>query len=96
MFISCIGIFNIVDLWKYKYIMENLLLTMSVVLISFLFLMIGIAFYQISKIEKVYRIRRKWLYSDDSRYYKYSCDEMINANSSNLFGLKYPNEKDFK
>ena len=76
--------------------MENLLLTMSVVLISFLFLMILRAFYQISKIEKVRRIRRKWIYSNDSRYDKYSYDEMLEANSSNLFGLKYPNEKDFK
>ena len=76
--------------------MENLLLTMSVVLISFLFLMILRAFYQISKIEKARRIRRKWIYSNDSRYDKYSYDEMLESNSSNLFGLKYPNEKDFK
>jgi hypothetical protein len=76
--------------------MENLLLTMSIVLISFLFLMIVKALYQISKSEKVYKIRRKWLYSDDIRYDRYSYDEMLEANSSNLFGLKYPNEKDFK
>ena len=76
--------------------MENLLLTMSVVLISFLFLMIVKGFYQMSKIEKLYRIRRKWLYLGDSRYYKYSHYEMIESSSSNLFGLKYPNEKDFK
>ena len=90
------GFFIVVFLWKYKYIMENLLLTMSIVLISFLFLMILRAFYQISKIEKVHRIRRKWIYSDDSRYAKYSFDEMLKPNSINLFGLKYPNEKDFK
>ena len=78
------------------YIMENLLLTMSVVLMSFLFLMTVKELYQILRIEKVYRIRRKWIYSDDSRYDKYSYDEMLKPNSSNLFGLKYPNEKDFK
>ena len=72
------------------------MLIISVVLISFLFLMIVRGFYQISKFEKLYRIRRKWLYSDDSRYYKYSYDKLIESNSSNLFGLKYPNEKDFK
>ena len=76
--------------------MENLLKIMYVVLISFVILMIVKEFYQILRTQKVYKIRRKWIYSDDSRYYKYSFDEMFKPNYNNLFGLKYPNEKDFK
>ena len=76
--------------------MENLLLIMFVVLISFFTLITINLFYQLSRNEKVYKIREKWIDSGDYRRYKYSYDEMFKASGSNLFGLKYPNEKDFK
>ena len=76
--------------------MENLLLIVFVVLISF-FILITINFiYQLLRNEKVYKIRGKWIDSGDCRHYKYSYDEMFKASARNLFGLKYPNEKDFK
>ena len=76
--------------------MENLLFIMFVVLISFLILTTINLFYQLSRNEKVYKIRIKWIVSGDCRHDKYSYDEMFKASRHNLFGLKYPNEKDFK
>ena len=52
--------------------------------------------YQILRNRKIYKIRVKWIYSDDKRQYKYTYEKMFKPSFNNYFGFKYPNEKDFK
>lgn len=51
---------------------------------------------QFPRIDAVYDIRVKWIHINDDRYYKYTFDEMLEANKQNWYGLKIPKEEDFK
>ena len=51
---------------------------------------------QIFRTNKVYTIRTKWVLSMDSKWDKYSFDEMLKIDRSTWFGLKVPKEEDFK
>jgi hypothetical protein len=51
--------------------------------------------YQLVRNRAVYRIRIKWINNNDERWEKYTYDEMFDPNPSNLFGLKFPNEKHY-
>jgi len=51
--------------------------------------------YQILRNEKVFQIRVSWIENRDTRRQEYTYGEMFNPTMHNLFGLKFPNEKDF-
>lgn len=66
--------------------------------IIFYVLLFGIVYclYQLVRNDKIYHIRINWIDTDDKRRDKYSYDEMFRPNKHNWFGLKYPNEKQYK
>ena len=51
--------------------------------------------YQLIRNSKVYKIRQKWIETDDNRLHKYSYDYMFDPSKHNWFGLKFPTEKAF-
>lgn len=53
-------------------------------------------FYQLMRNNKVYSIRSKWLEKGDSRYNKYTYSKMMDPNRSNLYGLEWPKESNYK
>ena len=79
--------------------MENIL-SIILVIIHLLavacFIGSSYCFYQIARTEKVYKIRINWIDTKDSRYPKYTYNEMFIPSPSNWFGLKYPNDSQFK
>ena len=52
--------------------------------------------YQLVRNEAVYKMRAKWINSDDLRWHKYTYDEIMNPNKENWCGIKFPKDKDFK
>jgi len=74
--------------------LEIIPLTITILLILILILIYG--FYQLKRNQKIYKIRIKWIETDDSRWDKYTYKYMLNPNLKNWFGIKFPNEKDFK
>ena len=52
--------------------------------------------YQIIRTNKVHIIRMKWLRDERGQWYRHSTKSMLSPSISNWFGLKFPNEKDFK
>ncbi len=48
--------------------------------------------YQLIRNNKVAKIRRKWVLSDDSRYNKYDYDYMYKPSKHNLYGLRFPRD----
>jgi len=48
--------------------------------------------YQLIRNEIVYKIRMKWIKTEDNRYSLYSYDFMQDPNKHNYFGLKFPKE----
>lgn len=61
-----------------------------------LFIIWFYSIYQIARNNKVASIRTKWIYNNDSKWYKYSYDEMFDPSKNNLYGLLWPNEKHYK
>lgn len=51
--------------------------------------------YQLIRNEMVCKIRVKWIYSNDKRYYKYSYDYMFEPHKHNWYGLKLPFDSSF-
>jgi len=71
--------------------METILL-----LIIFLCFFAGVyCIYQLFRNSKVYKIRYKWIHSDDTRWDLYSYDFMFDPSKHNLYGLKFPKDSDF-
>lgn len=52
-------------------------------------------FYQLVRNHAVYRIRKKWILSDDERWYKYSYEFMFDRSKHNWHGIKFPRESDY-
>ena len=48
--------------------------------------------YQLIRNRFIYKIRIKWIETNDNRYNLYSYDFMINPNTHNYFGLRFPKE----
>ena len=51
---------------------------------------------QIKRVNRVYKIREKWIDSHNNKYGKYSYDDMLKGNKNNWYGIKMPKEEDFK
>lgn len=51
--------------------------------------------YQIFRTHRVYKIRCKWIDTDDKRRFKYSYEYMFNPSMHNLYGFKFPKDKQF-
>lgn len=69
--------------------MENLLFIIMTILYTYLF-------YQLIRNKLIYDIRVKWVYSGDSRWYKYSYKKMFLPSKDNWFGIKLPKDKHYK
>jgi hypothetical protein len=67
-----------------------------IVIAGILLLIVQHYWYQLKRNNAVYSIRRKWIDTDDKRRYMYSYDYMLNPAKHNLYGLKYPRDKNFK
>lgn len=52
--------------------------------------------YQLIRNNRVANIRIKWILNDDDRYYKYCYEYMFNPSKHNLYGLKFPIDKQFR
>lgn len=63
------------------------LIILAVIVINF--------FYQLARNKKVYRIRIDWIKDNDSRFYKYTYDDMFEPSLNNWFGIKFPSKSDF-
>lgn len=84
-FILCYGAF---------FIMQMLLIFLVIFLV---FSILGLLYctYQLIRNAMVYKIRVKWIYSNDKRYYKYSYDYMFEPHKRNWYGLKLPFDSSF-
>lgn len=69
------------------------ILIISILVIAMLSIIYS--FYQLARNEAVYKIRVKWIWSNDERYPKYTYDEMLDPNKNNWYGLKYPKDESF-
>ena len=66
------------------------------VYIALIILFLNYIIYQLVRNEIVYRIHMKWIDNEEyERLNRYDYDFMLNPNKKNLFGLKWPNEKDY-
>lgn len=66
-------------------------LLLTVFILAFIYFL-----YQLFRNDKVFEIKIKWI--DEKKwdlYYKYSYEFMFNANKHNLYGLKWPSEKNY-
>ena len=76
-------------------------ITLIIFLIITLFVVIicifGIIYssIQIKRVNRVYKIREKWIDSHNNKYEKYSYDDMLKGNKNNWYGIKMPKEEDF-
>ena len=62
------------------------------VIINLMVFVILYLMYQLIRNHFVYKIRIKWLETEDNRYTLYSYDFMQDPNKHNYFGLKFPRE----
>ena len=51
--------------------------------------------YQLIRTHRLSVIRRKWINTDDKRWHKYSYEYMFNPSKHNLYGFKFPKDKQF-
>lgn len=58
--------------------------------------MVGYLTYQLRRNDAVYKIRKNWIKTDDSRLVTYSYDYMFDPNRDNWFGLKFPKDNHFR
>ena len=75
---------------------------MKTITISFLSILLIISLvalvwsiYQLVRNEAVFKIRKKWINNLDDRWYQYSNEQMYKPSRKNIFGLIFPNEKQF-
>ena len=52
--------------------------------------------YQLARNEKVYKIRRDWILTDNPNWSTHTYDYMFNPSHKNLWGLKFPSESDYQ
>ena len=85
-FIQCYGAF---------FIMKTILLMSLVIFLVVLILGLIYWIYQLIRNEMVYRIRIKWINSNDKRHDIYSYDYMFEPHKRNWYGLKLPLDSHF-
>lgn len=68
---------------------------MNILLIGLCLLGLWYFFYQIARNITILNIRLHWLYTNDFRRNKYTYYSMWIPSKHNLYGIKFPNEKDF-
>jgi len=77
--------------------MTNFLEVLGFIFLSVSVIILFYSIYQLFRNEKVYKIRIKWIDNDKWEVHKkYSYDDMMCANKKNWYGLKWPNENDYK
>ena len=79
--------------------MKTTLIIFLIITLLFSFVCIfGIIYssIQIKRVNRVYKIREKWIDSHNNKYGKYSYKDMLKGNKNNWYGIKMPKEEDFK
>ena len=75
--------------------MKTTLIIFLIITLFFSFVCIfGIIYssIQIKRVNRVYKIREKWINSNNNKYGKYSYDDMLKGNTNNWIGIKWPEE----
>ena len=79
--------------------MKTTLIIFLIITLLFSIVCIFVIIYssiQIKRVNRVYKIREKWINSHNDKYDKYSYGDVLKGNKNNWYGIKMPKEEDFK
>ena len=67
----------------------------GVILISCSLLMVGYGIYQLFRNEKVFKIRMKWIETQDTRWHYFPYEYMLHPKKNNWFGFRFPKDEHY-